>query len=128
MGMGRILVVDDIPELADVIRSILVMDGHDVRTCHSGREAITALQEESYDLMIADIVMPEQDGLELSRYVREEMPEDRRHIPILAMSGGCSAIPARIALAAAGQHATDILYKPFDDVEVITAVRKALAA
>jgi len=59
----RVLVVDDEPALAEQLHAILALDSHRVRVCHGGAEALAALAEECFDLVITDLGMPEiKDG------------------------------------------------------------------
>lgn len=61
---GRILVVDDDPAVADVVRRYLVRDGHAVECVHDGYEALRRAAEAPRDLVVLDLMLPGMDGLE----------------------------------------------------------------
>lgn len=126
--MSRIMVVDDLPQIAELLEALLSAEGHEVEVCHDGQSAINKLQDGDYDLLVTDIVMPEQDGLELLRFVRENLPAPKNHMRVVAMSAGCRVISARAALNAAERYADKIMHKPFEDEDMLAAVREMLAA
>lgn len=82
--MARILIMDDEEQVRAVFRRILEGDGHQVDEAADGRIGTRLLGESDYDLVLLDIVMPEQDGLETITTLRREYPETR----IVAISGG----------------------------------------
>ena len=61
--MARILVVDDQPQLAELIQVILAEEGHAVEVVNGGQAALDRLGEQTYDLVICDLQMPEVDGV-----------------------------------------------------------------
>lgn len=63
--MSHILVIDDEPRLRELVRSFLQIDGHDVVTAENGREGLRMAEATRFDLVITDIIMPEQDGFEV---------------------------------------------------------------
>ena len=69
--MFKILIVEDDKELLRLFRHVLVRNGYDVRGVGNGREALDALSEDYFDLVISDIMMPVMDGYELVRTMRE---------------------------------------------------------
>ena len=114
--MSRILVVDDEPAVRDLTVEILRRSGYRPHGVASARHALEALQGESFDLVVSDVVMPEMTGVELLYELRE-----RRHeLPVVLMTGG-SQEPERTAGALAG--ATGLLHKPFshDDMQKMLA-------
>ena len=82
--MARILIVDDEAHLRQLARHVLSRDGHDVRLAENGNMAILAMEMSMPDLVIMDVAMPEMDGVELLKLIRNT-PE-WRHIPVLLMS------------------------------------------
>ena len=68
--MARILVVDDQPELAELIQVVLEADGHSVEAVNGGQAALERLGQSVYDLVVCDLQMPDVDGAALSRAVR----------------------------------------------------------
>jgi CheY-like chemotaxis protein len=87
----RILVVEDNAVNQIVATQLLDKLGHISATASNGREALTALAAESFDLVLMDIQMPEMDGVEAAQLVRGREGTDGGHLPIIAMTA--NAIP-----------------------------------
>jgi PAS domain S-box-containing protein len=82
---SRILVVDDNVDTAMGMTRLLMLLGHQVRTVHNGAEAIRVAREQSPEFVLLDIGLPEMDGYEVARRLRQE--ESCRHAVIVAVSG-----------------------------------------
>ena len=82
--MARILIIDDEEQIRSVFRRILEGEGYEVDEAADGKAGTQLLSESGYDLVLLDIVMPEQDGLETIAMLRREYPS----MKIVAMSGG----------------------------------------
>jgi len=82
--MGVILIVDDEAEVRASIDACLRRDGHVLIHAENGRQCEAAIARHNPDLVILDVVMPEQDGLETIRALRRTRP----NLKILAVSGG----------------------------------------
>ncbi len=74
-GILRILVVDDLPIIRDVLQAQLVEDGHQVETAGDGKEALEALDKGCFDLMITDQSMPGMTGEQLAQRVKQHCPK-----------------------------------------------------
>lgn len=84
---ARILVTDDVLINLTVARSILEMMGHQVTTAQDGTEALKAFDSQPFDLVLMDMVMPEMDGLEATRLIRErEASRGLERTPIIALT------------------------------------------
>ncbi|HEX9886029.1 MAG TPA: response regulator, partial [Longimicrobiales bacterium] len=117
-NMARILVVDDDPDVVGVIRKELVACGHDVVTAADGETALEWADARALDLVVADLVLPGMDGIELMLALRRRWPE----LPLLAISGG-GLVSKDILLGMAEQlGAHGILQKPFASSELRKAV------
>lgn len=81
--MSRILAIDDSPSALRAIETFLADAGHRVVTCASGRSAVQMLRHEAFDLILTDIYMPEEDGIEVIQESRHICP----NVPPVAMSG-----------------------------------------
>src|SRR5437879_2307831 len=81
--MAKILVIDDEPGIRDIIGRVLEDSGHEVRSYENGRGAIEQVKSWPADLLITDIFMPEVEGLETIRRIRQIRPD----LPIIAISG-----------------------------------------
>ena len=118
--MARIIVVDDEPSIRTLVARILARAQHDVREAANGLEGVAAHRADPADLVITDLYMPEQDGIETIRQIREFSPDTR----ILAMSGG-GAGGSTDALIDAGLFGADVvLQKPFTPQELERAVER----
>src|SRR5215210_1649931 len=84
VGKFHVLVVDDDPDKSDLLKVALSMEGYDVQTASNGREALQAIERFPPDLVITDVMMPEVDGFELARRIREN--PGTRFIPIILQS------------------------------------------
>ncbi|MBL9203184.1 MAG: response regulator [Opitutaceae bacterium] len=118
-----ILVADDEEGIRGLLDHWLSEAGHNVQTADCGQQAVRLLQQEPFDIVITDVVMPDGDGFELIPAIRKIQPEAR----ILAISGGGRYIPGGDCLSLArglGAHASVI--KPFDCGDVLRGVANAL--
>jgi len=82
----RILLAEDSPTNQLIAVSNLKKAGHTVQVADNGRKAVQALAEGEFDLVLMDVAMPEMDGLEATRAIREGERESGGHIPIIAMT------------------------------------------
>jgi diguanylate cyclase (GGDEF)-like protein len=80
----HVLVVDDDPDKSELLKVALVMEGYEVQTATNGREALSAIDSFQPDLVVSDIMMPELNGYELARRIREN--PRTRYIPIILQS------------------------------------------
>ena len=121
--MARILIVDDEVTFRSVVATALTQKGYSVVEAEDGRSALAALKGEAVDLVITDVLMPEQDGLEVIMNVRDA----NNPIPIIAITGhpGKADLYLRLAKALGAQH---VLEKPFRMEALLGAVRELLPA
>ena len=70
--MEKILVVDDEVDIAELMKDILEDEGYDVEIAHDGKTAIYKIKEESFDLILLDIMMPDISGTEVCANIRNE--------------------------------------------------------
>ncbi len=118
--MAKILVAEDSVAMREFVARALSQDGHVVRTVEDGLKALSALAAERYDLVLADILMPELDGIELALKVAKDHPE----VPILLMTG----YPAERQRAHNLDALIDeVIAKPFTLHDVCAAARRVLA-
>jgi CheY-like chemotaxis protein len=120
--MARILVMDDDRVFRGAIRVVLESARYEVIEAADGAAGLRAYREQGADLVLVDIFMPEQDGLEVIRALRAEAPQAK----IVAMSGGGSTGTISLLQAAAGLGASRTLAKPFPPRALVTAIRELL--
>jgi CheY-like chemotaxis protein/HPt (histidine-containing phosphotransfer) domain-containing protein len=82
----RVLLAEDNPVNQKLAVRLLEKEGHTVAVASTGREALTAVERERFDLILMDVQMPEMDGLEAAAHIRRSEAETGRHVPILAMT------------------------------------------
>jgi two-component system, OmpR family, response regulator len=115
----RVLVVDDERSLADVLASVLRMDGWEVRTADTGAAAVRAAREFAPDAVVLDMMLPDFDGLEVLRRIRDL---DSR-VCVLFLTAR-DAVEDRVAGITAGGD--DYVTKPFSLEEVLARLRGVL--
>jgi two-component system chemotaxis response regulator CheY len=122
--MARILVIDDEEPIRRLLTRALALEGHEVLEASDGREALRLHRAGPADLVITDILMPEQDGLEVIMTLRREAPG----IKIIAMSGGGRFKQTEALHMAEPLGAFATLRKPFALDAMLETVNLALAA
>lgn len=118
--MVQILIIDDNVQLRRTLVRTLKAAGHDVHEAADGVKGLKLFEELRPDLIITDIVMPEQEGIETIRLLRQRAP----NLPIIAISGG-----GRLDYLGFARElgATATLPKPFGSEELLAAVADVLA-
>lgn len=118
----RILVVDDETDLADAIGRGLRREGYAVDVAYGGREAIDKASVHGYDLICLDLTMPDVDGLEVCRMVRDELDLDPP--PRILMLTARDSLEDRVA--GLDEGADDYLVKPFAFEELEARIRSLM--
>jgi len=121
LGMARILLAEDEPSVREFVNRALVHRGHDVTTVNDGGEALEALEEDSFDLLLTDIVMPRVDGVALALKVSKDYPKMR-----IVLMTGYSAERDRAYNLDALVH--EVVSKPFTLAEICDSIDAALKA
>ncbi|MCX4240738.1 diguanylate cyclase [Paraliomyxa miuraensis] len=117
---ARILVVDDEPVVAESTAAILRELGHDVTVAHRWTDALRAFDPLATDLVLMDAVMPNMDGLKLTRLLREQ---SQSYVPTVFLTG---LRTAEIRAQCANAGADDFLTKPVDALELCVRVKAML--
>ena len=118
MSSPRVLVVDDEPQIRRALRLVLRANGYQVAEVAGGEAALDALVSEPFDLMILDLILPDVDGVEVCRRVREWS-----RLPVVVLSAlGDEEVKVR----ALDQGADDYVTKPFSAPELLARMRSAL--
>ena len=116
--MKKILIIDDEKPMSEIIKFNLNKEGYETITAFDGREALKKFEEESPDLIILDLMLPELDGLEVAKEVRKTS-----HIPIIMLSAKDSEFDKVIGLEIG---ADDYVTKPFSNRELLARVKAHL--
>lgn len=119
----RILVIDDDEQMRILLRQVMEWAGHEVMVASNGREGMLKQRKQQADLVITDLIMPEQEGLETITSLRKEYPQ----VKIIAISGGGRIGPGAYLPAAQELGANRVFSKPFDVRELAATVKELLA-
>ena len=117
--MSKILIVEDEESIAELEKDYLELSGFEVEIENDGTEGLSKALKEDYDLLILDVMMPERDGYEVARRLRER----RMEMPILMLTAR-SELDDRVTGLNAG--ADYYLTKPFDTRELLACVNALL--
>jgi two-component system KDP operon response regulator KdpE len=118
MSAGRILVVDDDPQLRRILRATLTTKGYEVGDARTGAEALEKLRCEAYDLVLLDINMPVMAGMEACQAIRANS-----EVAVIMLTVSSSEKDKVQALDAG---ADDYVTKPFNSPELLARIRAAL--
>lgn len=112
----RVLVVEDEPKIAELVRDTLLDEGFEVELCGDGSEAIAALRHGGHDAVVLDVMLPGLDGLSVLRSLRM----DGKTVPVLLLTAK-SGIDEKVEGLDLG--ADDYLTKPFYTKELVARVK-----
>ncbi|MCX7012316.1 MAG: response regulator [Candidatus Sumerlaeota bacterium] len=119
VGQARVLVVDDEPDIRELLKDMLELEGHSVETAEDGLQAQQMLSDKRFDLVITDLQMPRVDGMQLIQSIRALDPD----LPVIVMT----AYPSmRSVIDVMKCGAVDFLPKPFQMDNVLYTVRRTL--
>jgi PAS domain S-box-containing protein len=117
---GKILVIDDEPEIAELLEEILTTAGHTVNTAVNGNDGVKLASLSEYDLVITDLGMPDLSGWEVARRIRGRSPE----LPVLLVTGWGATLDADDVREAG---IAQVVHKPFDIDEILQATSLVLS-
>jgi DNA-binding response OmpR family regulator len=121
MNGYKILVIDDEPDVLQMLKVVLSSKGHTVVEATSGMEGLMYAHEERPDLVLLDIMMEEMDGWEVLKLLK--MEEDTRDIPVVMVS---ARVEPRDKIRGLQEGAVDYVTKPFSVREVLETIRLIL--
>ncbi len=120
----RVLIIDDEPEIRSLIRKSLVREGYEVAEARDGFDGMRLFRNQPADLIITDIFMPNKEGLDVIREIKQEFPA----VKIIAISGGAVAMSNWDCLHMAQKFgANGSLSKPFTIAELTSIVRDVIS-
>lgn len=122
--MPTVLIIDDEAPVRKTLRILLERSGFQVREAKDGRAGVEAFRSAPADLIITDIIMPEQEGIETISQIRET----DKNIPIIAMSGGGRVGNMNFLEMAAQLGANAVLPKPIKPKTLLETIKSALGA
>jgi CheY-like chemotaxis protein len=121
--MPKVLVVDDSVSVRKVVERILASRHIEVVAAASGDEALTCLEDDTPDLIVCDVILPDQDGYQICEFVRAHPRLTR--VPVLLISG---MINSTVLSRAAEVRSNDVMFKPFTADELVRKISGLLAA
>ena len=116
--MNRVLIIEDEKEITDLIELFLQNENFQVFKCYSSQEALVLINKESFDLAIIDVMLPDGNGFELCKFIREKYT-----YPIIILTSKIEGIDRVTGLSLG---ADDYVTKPFLPVELVARVKAQL--
>lgn len=117
--MSKILIIEDETDIADLEKDYLELSDFEVAVCNTGLSGLQKAQSENFDLIVLDLMLPEMDGFEVCRQVRQT-----QNIPIIMVSAKKDDIDKIRGL---GLGADDYMTKPFSPSELVARVKAHLS-
>ena len=120
MTRPHLLIVEDDPEMRDLLRKVLEKDGYQVSVAADGHEAIPLLSRGHFNLVVTDMLMPHDGGLELLEFIRKTQPM----LPVIIITafGDWQSYSRALELGAVA-----FISKPLKMAELASAIQAALA-
>jgi len=119
--MAKLLIIDDERGIRNTLKEILADEGHEVEVAENGKQGLEMAQNKAYDLIFSDIKMPELDGLEVLKALKEG--EDAVETPVVMITGHGDV---ETAVQALKLGAYDFLLKPLDLNRILITTKNAL--
>lgn len=116
---GRILVVDDEPSIIDAVSTVLRYEGYEVSEATTGRSALALAQEQPFDLLVLDVMLPDLDGFEVTRRLRA----DGIGVPVVFLTARNEVSDLVAGLGVGGD---DYVAKPFSLAEIVARTKAIL--
>ncbi|MFD1957496.1 response regulator transcription factor [Paenibacillus thailandensis] len=117
--MANILIVDDDPDIRELIRFYMLEEAFQVLEAGNGKEAVKEMRKRHVDLVVMDVMMPDMDGWELCSHIKEHYPE----VPIIMVTAKRETTQK---IKGFNMGADDYLVKPFDPLELAVRVKNLL--
>ena len=120
--MQKILIVDDEESVVEIVKLRLETNNYEVITAYNGEEGLTKAKEEKPDLIILDIAMPDMDGFEVGRRLKQD--DKTKHIPIIMLTARGKHDDVLKSVKDAG--AVDYIVKPFNPQAFLKRIASVL--
>ena len=120
--MANILVLDDNEILLEVVKDSISMTDHSVTATSNSYQIENILKDNTFDLIITDIIMPDREGFEIIIHLRKNYPETK----VIAMTGKDMGEALNLLEMAQSMGADAVLSKPFTPKELISLINKTL--
>ncbi|KPL81004.1 chemotaxis protein CheY [Ornatilinea apprima] len=120
---AKILYIEDDQEMIDLVSLILSRRGYEVKGAQGGRNGLEAIRNESFDLVLLDLMMPDLDGWDLYHILKSD--EKTRDVPVIVITAKSQPIDKVLGLYIA--KVEDYISKPFHPNELVASVEKVLS-
>ncbi len=121
---SKVVVIEDDPEMINLVKLILKKEGFDVTGAMGGRDGLDAIEHLNPDLVLLDLMMPDIDGWEV--YQTMKANDLMKNIPVIIITAKAQSIDKVLGLHIA--KVDDYITKPFSPNELVTSVRRVLAS
>ena len=111
----KLLIVEDDPEISEMLKDFLITENFEADTAHDGAEACSMFESVSYDLVLLDLMIPKISGMDVMQHIREHSV-----VPLIIISAKDSEIDKTLGLSLG---ADDYITKPFSVVEVLARIK-----
>jgi two-component system, OmpR family, response regulator VicR len=118
----QVIVIEDDPEMIELVKLILTKDGFDVIGVDNGRDGLARIGEVMPDVVLLDLMMPGMDGWEVYQAVKAN--DATKRIPVIIITAKAQSIDRVLGLHIA--KVDDYITKPFSPSELVSSVRKVL--
>lgn len=127
--VAKILVVDDDPDIRDVLEALLEGEGFEVVMANNGEQALEAVKSENPDLLILDLLMPAMDGFAVCKQLQDPRWSKWKNMPVLILTSVREEVSQRRYELETGLSldVDDYVEKPIDPDVVVDRVKKLLA-
>lgn len=120
----RVLIAEDSSVIQNLTKKILIMQQYDIDAAKNGKQVIDKVQKNQYDVILMDINIPQIDGMECARQIRQMDDKSKKNIPIIAISGNALNYTME-DFKKAGIN--EFMPKPLDFDELVELVKKYTA-
>jgi CheY-like chemotaxis protein len=124
MAKKKILVVDDEPNLVELLKAVLDLEGYEVASAYNGQEALNKLETLKPDLVLLDMMMPGMSGREVCEKIRQN-PKTKALKVIFLTVARFSEIGKKVL---DDMKVSDYITKPFDNQDLVKRIKKAISA
>jgi DNA-binding response OmpR family regulator len=126
---AKVLVVDDDPDIRDVLEALLESEGFETVLANDGEQALEAIKKENPDLMILDLLMPVMDGFAVCKQLQDPRWSKWKNMPVLILTSVREEVSQRRYELETGLSldVDDYVEKPIDPDIVLDRVKKLLA-
>ena len=121
IGSLKILLAEDTPINQFLIEEIMLGFNFKVDTAENGKIVIELLEKNDYDIILMDLMMPEMDGFEATRYIRNKMEPPKSKIPIIALTAD---VNKHVVVKCHEAGMDDYILKPFNEVELLNKMSR----